>query len=475
MNRQLIPVLFFFAACGFEQGADPDRVALGRTHRTDELRRPITDDGIIIGNALSSESLMFSSLITHRTANPALIRNPLSATSFTTVEALRTAMQDPRSIELMHYIVGCALPDATNVTWISSTSVVHTFKGQAGLCPSWASLPPGGIVSDACQQLVSACLLARNNALGRHVPLSVRGDNLVGGSTVQVGNHFTAFDHTVDSAPVDSVLKRCPTPQWGASRNCGWEPGQVHACTPGATVTVAAGAPAASACFTGAPLGAVTSGDMVLRACKGTSSCDYPAVLGQSEGYECPNYLYRPTITFACPPGGFFNVMAAPYASASSGAISLGTAGSSLAVESAGYPVREGNFYGTLFDVAALKYEVVYNPQTGAHPVKSLGGGPVVFSSMYACADDQWIDSDYLATGDARDGRLCALGNCAANNTGRCRLATGAHCTADDTGDGEFRQCAGGGSTWPHGLTTFLRGPCDLTNAARPKLCLRFP
>ncbi len=487
MIRNLSVALLFLAACGIEQGdlnrsgveADGPEFA---DQTVSGLRGDDGDDGIIIGNALATQSLVINTLTTSRAANAALTRTALNR--FASVPQLNEALNDPRSVELMKYLVGCALAKTSTVSWTSRAGAVETFKGQAGLCPAWEALAEGAVVSASCQQLVSACILARNNALGYRVPISVRGDDLVSGTRVKAGHHFNAFDFRERVLPVQSLQTSCPTPprptaprpaaprQVGARRNCGWEAGLVHTCVPGATVTVAAGAPAATACATGTPLGAVTSGHMVLRACKGFSGCDFPEVLGQSEGYECSNYRYKPTITFVCPGDGQFNVMSAPYVSGSFGTVSLGTLGAAPASEPTFFSVREGAFYGNLFDPASLTYEVSsdFDPQTNTRTITPppATGKEVVFQSMYSCADDQWVDSTYI-----REGRVCALGNCAAHFTGRCSAPTGARCSIDTAGDGEFRQCMGDGLLWPRGLTTFLRDRCDLTDPAKPKRCAR--
>jgi hypothetical protein len=73
---------------------------------------------------------------------------------------------DPYSREFMDYLVSCALPEGDQITWQS-----ETWEGELGLCPAWKNSAP----DLACQELVSSCLLARINAYGETVQISLRG------------------------------------------------------------------------------------------------------------------------------------------------------------------------------------------------------------------------------------------------------------------------------------------------------------
>ncbi|WP_428264685.1 hypothetical protein [Haliangium sp.] len=79
---------------------------------------------------------------------------------------------DPYALEFMEYLVSCALPTGDALTWTDSTGTVsETWPGDLGLCPAWKTDKP----DEACQELVSACLLTRVNAYGEKVELSLRG------------------------------------------------------------------------------------------------------------------------------------------------------------------------------------------------------------------------------------------------------------------------------------------------------------
>jgi len=78
---------------------------------------------------------------------------------------------DPNAVEFVRYAYSCAMrPDQHMILPINGEDV--TFDGQLGLAPEWGQ--EGGTCNDACKKWVSACLLARTNAYGAHVEISLR-------------------------------------------------------------------------------------------------------------------------------------------------------------------------------------------------------------------------------------------------------------------------------------------------------------
>ncbi|WP_224248105.1 hypothetical protein [Hyalangium gracile] len=74
---------------------------------------------------------------------------------------------------VMKYVVKCAAPAGQSRSYQdASTGTTYTWQGSLGLAPDWAS---GQQMTEAEQQLVSACLAAHVNKYGMHVPLSVLG------------------------------------------------------------------------------------------------------------------------------------------------------------------------------------------------------------------------------------------------------------------------------------------------------------
>jgi hypothetical protein len=81
-------------------------------------------------------------------------------------------LTDPNVESFMSYLVGCALRDGDSVTY-TDKGQSFTFAGDLGMAPEWKDHACGG----SCQRWISACLLARTNAKGEHVRISMRGDN----------------------------------------------------------------------------------------------------------------------------------------------------------------------------------------------------------------------------------------------------------------------------------------------------------
>lgn len=472
MNRRATVALLTLAACENVDTSRLEAASTGPQALKQELRVCGDSDGIIIGNSLSTDDLNFNALLTGRDANRELTRNPLSTDTFARVGVLHEAMFDPAARKVMKYLVGCSLCTGQSVSWGGIE-----FHGEAGVCPEWQSLAPGETLSAQCQQAVSSCMLGRNNSIGARVPLSVRGDDSLRGGdlSLRAAAQMSGWTYRPSTGDVASVNACDPaSPEWGVGRDCGWKSEGVFRCTPGWPFTVAAGAPAEPSC-SGTVYGSIVSGDMILRVCSGLSTCDASAALEDSEGLECPAYRYKPTISNICPASGLVTVMSAPYYSAYRGEVNLGVSGLWPASEMSLFTVREGAFFGTLFDPDALAYDVKWNPPTQSQkitPPKSSTSPKVVFNRMYACADERWVDGFAYLWGADRRGRVCALGYCATAWAGVCQRE--AACTPDDVSDRELRACRSpDGEVWPETMTTFLQRECDLTSKGDPKRCER--
>ncbi|WP_089423450.1 hypothetical protein [Sulfitobacter sp. DFL-23] len=74
------------------------------------------------------------------------------------------------SRKLLDYIVQCALPEGTMAV-AHHDGQTYRFRGTVGIAPEWRS----GALSVADQAAVTACLLARTNAFGVPVLISMRG------------------------------------------------------------------------------------------------------------------------------------------------------------------------------------------------------------------------------------------------------------------------------------------------------------
>jgi hypothetical protein len=128
-------------------------------------------------NALTFNALTFNALSANARANPIMPDVPLDSDSYNGgIEDLKNQLSDPtgRTQEFFHYLVTCALEPGQTVDYkdeLFGGLYSASYEGELGLCPSWHT----GKASDACRQVVSSCLLSRQNAFGVSVQLSMRG------------------------------------------------------------------------------------------------------------------------------------------------------------------------------------------------------------------------------------------------------------------------------------------------------------
>ncbi len=97
----------------------------------------------------------------------------------------------------LRYVYECAMPADATMTVLTPGGRQFDYKGSLGVAPSWgrpivktstpigttsgtmlfSPIGPAGSCGQECQQWVSACVIARINAFGVKVPISVAGDN----------------------------------------------------------------------------------------------------------------------------------------------------------------------------------------------------------------------------------------------------------------------------------------------------------
>ena len=193
-------------------------------------------------NGLTTNGLTTNGLTTNGLTTNGLTTNGLTTNGLTpaSVAALRDRTANGALTRLFfRYLVSCALPAGHDLpyTWTDPQGVAHNemASGQFGLAPAWET----GAVDVAGQEMVSACLFARTNALGMSVPISMRGD---ASNTLAVtpqerttyhygegafwGNAFAnpPYGHSCSRAPMDVGAKTSADLQNGrvcASRDCG--------------------------------------------------------------------------------------------------------------------------------------------------------------------------------------------------------------------------------------------------------------
>lgn len=437
-------------------------------------------DEVRIANSLTTQALLFNAISTNAQAN-ALVATSALGTAFASVGGnayLREQLKDVDAQHFMKYLVGCALGPSQSVTWNDPlTQTVKQWEGISGLCPEWATQAPNG----ECLRRVSACILARNNAFGRRVELSLRGEDPRDANKFALEAVTVPTEYDPDTSARVASFEPCTEGERGASRDCGWSVDALGRCVPGQTVRLGAGGRAPDMCE-GAQLGTTPSGRSVLRVCEGLAGCNSEGqrVLAGSEG-SCGDEA--PAVAFTCPSSGNFNVMLAPWDSAASTLAVVGveehTNTTYRLSEQTAFRYREGAFYGTLFDASALAANVYVEKGVVYGKRQRVRGS--VYRKMFSCYDPAWQRGAAYATY-----RVCALPsadpeNCAATVAGPCwdGEPKRSMCAQQDgnnvrLGDGDYEGCRDTeGATWKEPVTTFLHGRCDLVPSGMADLCLR--
>jgi hypothetical protein len=464
-----VSVMFVLGACGPglpDQGAEP--AGAERATREQAIRIP---------NSLTTQALVLNSLTTNYTANGLLGTSSLNQLFYPPGDSyINTQLRDPNARVLMNYLVGCALKTGQNLKWTNpATNQQEYWYGSMGLCPEWQTSVP----SLGCLERVSACLLARNNAFGVRVELSARGEHptKVEAYSLETVTHPSEYEPS-SSARLTSYAT-CTSSALGMTRNCGWTADAIGGCTPGETVRLGAGAPSPDNC-SGPALGSTTVGRIMVRVCSGIVGCDSNAArfLAQSEG-SCGSTA--PAVAFTCPAEGYFNVMTAPYniSLKAAGAVQVAEPDSYRLSEQAVFTVREGAYYGNIFEPDSLANEV--HVVGDAVVIRDALVAGSVYRRMYSCYDSEWKSGLAHATH-----RVCALpaanADCAAEVTGTCVDMTSSSfpdsmCETDDgtqvVGDGDFDLCKDTHETlWKEPITVYLNAACDLVSGfGKPSLC----
>ncbi|MEP7122374.1 MAG: hypothetical protein ABJE95_15740 [Byssovorax sp.] len=441
-------------------------------------------------NGLDADMLTQNALIANPVANPKMPTVPLTTASYSDASIypeLRNQLREPAARQVMRYVVSCALSPSQNVSY-HHTSVAPTpdidqsWDGEVGLCPGWASGP----ASVQCQELVSACVLARVNALDKHVEVSMRGQTATGG-TIPLGATVAALTTDLDNHPVDS-FQDCAVATTGSARNCGYKTNLVGTCVVGDDVCVGAGGPADPVCGGTGTLGSSTDGT-VLRVCDAIIGCNSSAALGESS--SASSSTKPSTVRFKCPASGTFNVMSGPLTSGGPGLVSPAangpTAVSYPATEKASFSWQEGAFYGNLWAGLSNLIHVGDNQVDSAgvfHPAAPISNfaGSAVFVQMYACAGIYWTKEDARMKSrlcaDPGAGTTVPPTNCAAVSAGACSTSvtmfgsplmcprTNVCIPVYGSSGGtlsvaDYDNCGGGGHTWLNPITVYLNQPGD--------------
>jgi hypothetical protein len=436
---------------------------------TGEDEPGLDDSEIILHNKLRTEDIVLNSLTGTTNAINLLVANPLSTATFSGAGPIPNALKDPNARSFATYLAQCALSKSQSFTYFNDvTGRNYTFSGLHGLCPAWGTGP----ASAACRQIVSACILSRNNALGDEVQLSVLGKQ-VGGTPLATSATVQVKSTNLDGVTTPSFVG-CKTALSGPSRNCGFSASKslVGVCNPGADVTLN--------CKVG-------SSEFVTRVCDGPDGCSHLSSLNLLEDTVCSPEV--PSTTFTCGDDGAFAVLVGPVNSslAVGGSFSNATGGVFPASELQVYAIEEGSFYGDLFK-GAEHSSIVSRTVDASGVITSFfpdGATIDVYGDAFACHDPDWTDGmAYLSH------RLCAIDVeipvggithtgtlCASRKLGPCTGPMAPTCGSDDTvpvGDGDNGSCHDDlGALRPYPLTTRLHQPCDLIPPGLEAVCER--
>ena len=138
------------------------------------------DDGPCIGmrrltsNSLLPNRLMGNKLATNRLANNGLLDQELSTGALRADGVAAEMLRDPATRDVFAYAVQCAL-SPEQVVELTVDGEVARFEGALGLAPEWGD--EDGSCDDECRGWVSSCLIARVNAKGESVVISLRGEH----------------------------------------------------------------------------------------------------------------------------------------------------------------------------------------------------------------------------------------------------------------------------------------------------------
>jgi hypothetical protein len=426
----------------------------------------VDDTEYILHNQLTTRVMVLNSLTGTYGAIEALKNHGLNTLTFGPGGPLAHKLNDPDARTFARYLIECALPagEAYEVEYTDHLGDEHTFRGKYGLCNGeWVN----GAPSPLCRQLVTACLLTRNNAKGVEVRISTRGKYL-NNVTAMPLSKAVPVKTTTSSGLLLSSFRDCSTPLNGPARNCGFSSKSlVGLCTPFEDVKLNC---------------SVGSGEMAVRICDGPNGCNHISSLNLHEDSVCGTK--GQSTTFTCGGDGAFSVMVGPPSSSKSfaGGFASATGGTYPASENQVFPYEEGSFYGDFFEPGDHESGVIRDVNAiGVITTLIPAGGPItVFRGASACSDSNWLADDAYMTErrcaavveDDTEGVLCA-----ADYLGVCFGGTDPACATNDglpLGDGDNDDCEDGlGITRTLPLTTRLHKPCDLMPPGMPHLCER--
>jgi hypothetical protein len=341
--------------------------------------------------------------------------------------AANPSVKDDDVGALLGKIVSCALDRGTTLGTFPSPAPTE-LSGELALCGkksafgNWHTTHLTGNAHLGCLEAVTACVLARVNALGHRVVISVRSQSKK--FPFHLEKRVPIETIYREKTPVKSLAACSPS---NPAPDCGYRPQFVGHCS-GGTVKVTAGT--------------ATTG---IRVCRGLYGCDtsgspaYTGVLADGKG----------STQFLCPAGGGY------YAVMSTTKAAVKATGHYPAPESEVCTWVEGAFYGNIF----LTDRLAKVPER----YRESKGSGVLAGDEHACFSPIWTDG----VAQMND-RFCAgEPGCFVNSPMPCFKAVNDRCgESDPPAYGKCKPTAVPSSepTWQLVITTYLNDPCDLAS-----------
>jgi hypothetical protein len=484
-------------------------------------------------NGLSTRAFRLNALTTNVRALGDLAAHALNEDLFSLDSGyIGRQLRDPLARAVMTDVVRCALDASTALTYQPDGAALQTWRGELGLCTAWHDGPP----TPACREIVTACVLARVNALHESIPISLRSTvPPLAMPAAHVAGDTRYRESPIGEDPSDGfTIASFAGPLCVKGHECGWADGEVGICRPGERVELAVTDPA-------------TCGAATLRVCDGIHGCldpgsaDRPPAGFVQDGYskfrvQKQGVCASAPVSFTCsatpPMAGYYTVMGgnpppvpdqpSPIGGSLRYAIAEVTGtGTYGAAEPDVFAFLEGAFYGDLFQPELLERNCevtgdgsqrvcsavhggivgdltcqlsLVSAATGASPDpeidQCLGQAPgLPYDGVYACysyAQQQENDDDDAQSAAAFNARLCDLpgaeAKCFPHKIKRCHYsdparnaARGAGCNAISA-KGAYRSCPGQDAdtaSYSQVITTYLNDPCDVLNDRKQCAMLR--
>jgi hypothetical protein len=132
-----------------------------------------------ITNGISANGISANGISANGISANGISANGLSTEGVSTADFATWFQSDPEQNDtLMRYMARCGVRQGQSISYTDPTTARgYTWEGLLGLTPGWAA---GEAVTEAEQQLMTACLAAHVNKYGLHLPVSVLGQDAQG-------------------------------------------------------------------------------------------------------------------------------------------------------------------------------------------------------------------------------------------------------------------------------------------------------